>query len=87
MNSPSSRTSQKSAEAPEPIDIHCEVIPAVYIRPKDERYRHLTFSGYDVQDALNNMNRWRYLERRDRNVDITIILDGTVGRKPVDEGW
>lgn len=56
-------------------EIHAEVLPAVYIHFTDPDYQHVYISGFDLTDALENANRWKYYQRRDKHFDPVIILD------------
>jgi hypothetical protein len=56
-------------------DIHAEVLPAVYIHFTDPEYQHVYISGFDLTDALENANRWKYYQRRDKRFEPIIILD------------
>lgn len=57
------------------VEVHAEVLPAVYIHFTDPQYQHVYISGFDLKDALENANRWRYYQRRDNHIDPVIILD------------
>lgn len=56
-------------------EVHAEVLPAVYIHFTDPDYQHVYISGFDLTDALENANRWKYYQRRDKHIDPVIILD------------
>jgi len=56
-------------------DVHAEVLPAVYIHFTDHDYQHVYIPGFDLKDALDNANRWKYYQRRDKGFEPNIILD------------
>lgn len=56
-------------------EVHAEILPAVYIHFTEPGFQHEYIAGFDVKDALENANRWRYYRRRDYGYDPVIILD------------
>jgi hypothetical protein len=56
-------------------EVHAEVLPAVYVHFTDHEYQHVYISGFDLKDALENVNRWKYYQRRDKKFEPIVVLD------------
>jgi hypothetical protein len=56
-------------------EVHAEILSAVYIHFTDHDYQHVYISGFDLKDALENANRWKYYQRRDKHFEPVIIID------------
>lgn len=56
-------------------EIHAEILPAVYLHFTDHEYQHVYISGFDLKDVLENANRWKYYQRRDKHFEPVIIVD------------